>query len=116
MALRSCGRETVAMMGPRARALSAPHVIGNGCFAPGSGCDVRRIWSVRFARCIQKVTLQNENGPPMRRAWLFSALQDQVPEAYNIAILASDTIPANCGICWAFADRATAAQLPGARE
>ena len=43
MTLRSGGRDTVPITGPRSRALAAPQVIGNFSFAPGAGCDVMRI-------------------------------------------------------------------------
>src|ERR1700693_486300 len=36
------------MIGPRSRAVGAPQWIGQRTFAPGSGCEVRRIWSGRF--------------------------------------------------------------------
>src|SRR4030088_1115711 len=48
MTLRSCGRDTVPMIGPRSRAVGAPQLIGKRCLAPGAGCEVRRIWSVRL--------------------------------------------------------------------
>src|ERR1700758_3871245 len=68
MTLRSCGRDTVPMMGPRSRASAAPQWMGNACFPPGSGWDVRRMWSVRFERFMS--VSQKANGPPDRRAGL----------------------------------------------
>ena len=41
--LRSCGRDTVPMIGPRSRAVAAPQKMGKFCLAPGTGCDVRRM-------------------------------------------------------------------------
>ena len=35
--------------GPRSRAEAAPHLIGSFAPAPGSGCEVSRIWVVRFS-------------------------------------------------------------------
>ena len=52
MTLRSAGRDTVPMMGPRSRAVAAPQAMGKRGLAPGAGCEVRRIWSVRFGRVI----------------------------------------------------------------
>ena len=52
MTLRSAGRDTVPMMGPRSRAVAAPQAIGNRGLAPGAGWEVRRIWSVRLGRVI----------------------------------------------------------------
>src|SRR5262249_3267236 len=67
---RSCGRDTVPMIGPRARASAAPQWIGKACFAPGSGWEVRRIWSVRFERLMlmisgapKKPTARRSDGP-----------------------------------------------------
>ena len=42
--------DTVPITGPRSRAVGAPQWIGKRTFAPGSGCEVRRIWSVRLER------------------------------------------------------------------
>ena len=50
--LRSCGRDTVPITGPRSRALAAPQAIGNLSLAPGAGCEVMRIWSTRLERVI----------------------------------------------------------------
>src|SRR5438132_1270060 len=67
LALRSGGRDTVPMIGPRSRAVGAPQWIGKRCFAPGSGCEVSRIWSGRFDLFIE-VDPQKLDGPPRRRA------------------------------------------------
>ena len=45
----------------------APQWIGKSSLAPGAGCEVRRIWSVRLERVIARP--QNGDGPPRRRAW-----------------------------------------------
>src|SRR5438128_2408537 len=66
MTLRSCGRDTVPMIGPRSRAVAAPHTMGKRGFAPGAGCDVSRIWSVRLGRVIagpKKPTARRFDGP-----------------------------------------------------
>src|ERR1700680_3803513 len=66
MTLRSSGRETVAMTGPRSRAVGAPQPIGNRGFAPGAGWEVSRIWSVRLGRVIavpKKSTARHDDGP-----------------------------------------------------
>ena len=63
MTLRSCGRDTVPITGPRSRALAAPQLIGNVCLAPGAGCEVRRIWSIRFEPVIA-TDPRNGDGPP----------------------------------------------------
>src|ERR1035438_7990909 len=52
MTLRSCGRDTVPITGPRSRALAAPQRIGKLSLAPGAGCEVIRIWSTRLERVI----------------------------------------------------------------
>ena len=62
MTLRSCGRDTVPMIGPRSRAVPAPHATGKRGLAPGAGCEVRRMWSMRFIWVIADP--QNVNGPP----------------------------------------------------
>src|SRR3954467_7399369 len=62
MTLRSPGRETVAMTGPRSRAVAAPQTMGKRAFAPGSGCDVRRICSVRFEPVIA-ISLNDVGAP-----------------------------------------------------
>src|ERR1700733_12359296 len=63
MTLRSCGRDTVPITGPRSRALAAPQSIGKVCLAPGAGCEVRRIWSIRLERVIV-TDPRNGDGPP----------------------------------------------------
>src|SRR5262245_57857838 len=67
MTLRSCGRDTVPITGPRSCAFAAPHAIGKACFAPGTGCDVRRMWSGRLGRVIAVVpetaTARHDDGP-----------------------------------------------------
>ena len=40
-------RDTVPMIGPRSRAVPMPHWIGRA-LPPGSGWEVRRMWSVRL--------------------------------------------------------------------
>jgi hypothetical protein len=50
------------MIGPRSRAVAAPQLMGNR-FAPGAGCDVSRMWSVRLDRVIARYP-QNGDGPP----------------------------------------------------
>ena len=50
--LRSWGRDTVPITGPRSRALAAPQAIGKLSLAPGAGCEVMRIWSTRLERVI----------------------------------------------------------------
>src|SRR6267154_484647 len=62
MTFRSCGRDTVPMIGPRSRALAAPQAIGKLSLAPGAGCEVMRIWSTRFDRVIAGPL--NGDGPP----------------------------------------------------
>src|SRR5579871_4177921 len=52
MTLRSCGRETVPITGPRSRAVAAPHRIGKLSLPPGAGCEVIRMWSTRLERFI----------------------------------------------------------------
>src|SRR4051794_36071997 len=51
------------MTGPRSRAVAAPQTMGKRAFAPGSGCDVRRICSVRLERFIA-ISL-NDVGAPL---------------------------------------------------
>src|ERR1700759_5721670 len=64
------------MIGPRARASSAPQWIGKACLPPGSGCEVRRIWSVRFERLIvwskypEGIGSKKESGPKKATARL----------------------------------------------
>src|ERR1700680_3345699 len=52
------------MIGPRARAFSAPQRIWNRGFAPGSGCDVSRIWSGRLPVIVDDA--KKVDGPPPR--------------------------------------------------
>src|SRR5262245_39574589 len=72
MTLRSCGRETVPMMGPRSRGLAAPQLIGKRGLAPGAGCEVRRMWSARFTPVIRDP--RKTKAPPVqtgtRARWL----------------------------------------------
>ena len=72
MTLRSAGRDTVPMMGPRPRAASAPQAIGNRGLAPGAGWEVSRIWSVRFGRVIAcpKKPMARRDGGPHRQSCL----------------------------------------------
>src|SRR4051812_27398287 len=51
------------MTGPRSRAVAAPQTIGKRALAPGSGCDVRRICSVRLEPVIA-ISL-NDVGAPL---------------------------------------------------
>jgi hypothetical protein len=49
MTLRSAGLVTEPMIGPRSTGSAAPHRTGKRALAcPGSGCEVSRIWLVRF--------------------------------------------------------------------
>jgi hypothetical protein len=52
MTLRSAGRETLAMMGPRKVAVGAPHEMGKRALPAGLGWEVRRICSVRLGPVI----------------------------------------------------------------
>ena len=65
--LRRPSCETVPMIGPRSRAVGAPQWIGKRIFAPGSGCEVRRIWSGRFGVFIAVVLSSPEKSPTARR-------------------------------------------------
>src|SRR3981081_2708268 len=76
MTLRSLGRVRVAMIGPRCFAVAAPHSIGKRAFAPGSGCEVRRICSVRFEPTIAM-------DPERRRPAAFDGPDDQYCIAFS---------------------------------
>src|SRR5882757_11403498 len=68
MTLRSWGRETVPITGPRSRALAAPQAIGKLSLAPGAGCEVMRIWSTRLERVIA-TDPETATARLSRRAW-----------------------------------------------
>src|SRR6202022_1191079 len=68
MTLRSCGRDTVPITGPRSRALAAPQAIGKLSSPPGAGCEVMRIWSTRLERVIA-TDPETATARLSRRAW-----------------------------------------------
>src|SRR5882762_8856020 len=83
MTLRSCGRDTVPITGPRSRALGAPQAIGKLSLAPGAGCEVMRIWSTRLERVIA-TNPETATARLSRRAWSRSNQQQlQLSEQYN---------------------------------
>ena len=56
MTLRSCGRDTVPITGPRSRALAAPQWIGKLCLAPGAGMRGK-------ADMVNPIGTSHRNGP-----------------------------------------------------
>src|ERR1700733_2082178 len=87
MTLRSCGRDTVPMTGPRSRALSAPQWIGKCTFAPGSGCDVSRIWSLRLERFMVRI-------PKGRRPAMMTGRTTETEESRAVSCTQSRIIAA----------------------
>src|SRR3954468_14103787 len=86
MTLRPPGRETVAMTGPRSRAVAAPQTIGKRALAPGSGCDVRRICSVRLEPVIA-ISLNDVGAPLPTRLTILRPHDVGVPAQVSIYTL-----------------------------
>src|SRR5215472_13690789 len=76
MTLRCCGCDTVPMIGPRACGLAAPQWIGKRDFPPGSGWEVRRMWSVRLDLIKEPVT-KRPNCPPAGRPTRMRVAEEQ---------------------------------------
>src|ERR1700680_268978 len=110
MTLRSSGRETVAMTGPRSRAVGAPQEIGNRGFAPGAGWEVSRIWSVRLGRVIavpKKSTARRCDGPHRQRFQTITRAPAGCPKSSLkgiIAILRVETMASAPWLAWRMLD------------
>src|SRR5690349_6448098 len=87
MTLRSAGRDTVPMMGPRAVAVAAPQVTGKRALPAGWGWEVRRICSARLISFIgseSRWCLGPDIGSNKRRDSVLVPRGDDVP--LNISV------------------------------
>ena len=88
MTLRSCGRDTVPMIGPRSRAVAAPQWIGNQL-----GARLRMRGQADMVSPIGTVIATvppNGDGPPERRAWSPTMELTRYSRIYKYSYIATE--------------------------
>src|SRR5690349_7941118 len=89
MTLRSAGRDTVPMMGPRAPALAAPQETGKRALPAGWGWEVRRICSARFVSFILVRKVAGALRPILARTRGVRAGLSLVPRGNDVQLIIS---------------------------